>query len=127
MGDNGGVRFLSREWLERMAAATPAAGPGVRLAIHQRITGGPDGDVEYTLRLDGGAVTVEPGPGPADVEVVEDYETASAISQGRLSPAAAFATGRLELRGSIGLLVAHQEALAGVGAGLAGLAGATTY
>lgn len=127
MGDNDGVRFLSPEWLERMATSAPAAATDVRLAIHQRITGGPDGDVEYTIRLDAGTVSVEPGPGLADVDIVEDYETASAISQGRLSPAAAFAAGRLQLRGSIGMLVAQQDALAALGAGMAGMAAVTTY
>ena len=129
MGENGAVRFLSGEWLERLAAATaPAAGPpDVQVSIHQRVTGGPDGDVEYTVRLSGGRVTVEPGPGPADVEIVEDYETAAAISQGRLSPAAAFAAGRLRLGGAVGALVEHQEALSAVGPLLAGLAGTTTY
>ena len=129
MGDNGAVRFLSGEWLERLAAATaPApAPPGLEMSIHQRVTGGPDGDVEYTIRLSGGRVTVEAGPGPADVEIVEDYETAAAISQGRLSPAAAFAAGRLRLGGAVGALVEHQESLAAVGPLLAGLAGTTTY
>ncbi len=121
------MRFLSPEWLERMASATSAAAPGVDLAVHQRVTGGPDGDVEYTLRLAGGRVTFEPGPGEADVELVSDYETAAAISQGRLSPANAFAGGRLRVRGSVGSLVSHQEVLADVGKLLAGVADATTY
>jgi putative sterol carrier protein len=136
MGDNGGVRFLSGEWLDRLAesmvgmspdAAMAASPPAVRLSIHQRVTGGPDGDVEYTIRLDGGRATVEAGPGQADVEMIEDYETAAAISQGRLSPAAAFASGRLRLGGAVGSLVEHQEAMAALGSGLSGLAGTTTY
>ncbi len=127
MGDNEGMRFLSPEWLERMAAATAGASPGATVSIHQRVTGGPDGDVEYTLRLAEGRVTVEPGPGPADVELVSDYETASAISRGDLSPANAFAAGRLRVRGSVSSLVAHQNALADLGTLLAGVAGATTY
>ena len=127
MGDNDRVRFLSPEWLERMASSTPPVAPDVSLAIHQRITGGPDGDVEYTLRLDRGSVSVEPGPGTADVEIVEDYETAAAISQGRLSPASAFASGRLRLGGAVRLLVEHQEALTAVGGRMADLAAATTY
>ncbi len=121
------MRFLSPEWLTRLAASAPTAAPDVALAIHQRVTGGPDGDVEYTLRLDHGAVAVEPGPGPADVEIVQDYATAMRISQGRLSPATAFAAGLLTVGGSIGLLVEHQDALAAVGGAMAELAQATTY
>jgi putative sterol carrier protein len=127
MGDNGRVRFLSGEWLERLAGAMAGAAPDVRLSIHQRITGGPEGDVEYTIRLDGGRVSVEPGPGGADVEMIEDYETAAAISQGRLSPAAAFAAGRLRLGGAVSALVEHQESLAALGPLLAAVPGATTY
>ena len=122
------MRFLSPEWLERMASATSAAAPGVDLALHQRVTGGPDGDVEYTLRLRGGAVSFEPGPAPdADVELVSDYDTAAAISQGRLSPAAAFAAGRLRVTGPVGRLVANQDVFADLGRLLAGVADATTY
>ena len=136
MGDNGTVRFLSGEWLEHLAESMAGMSPDaamagspadLRLSIHQRVIGGPDGDVEYTIRLGDGRATVEPGPGPADVVMIEDYETAVAISQGRLSPAAAFASGRLRLGGTVDSLVEHQEAIAAVGTRLAGLAGATTY
>ena len=122
------MRFLSPEWLDRLGAATAtAAPPGVSLSIHQRVTGGPGGDVEYTLRLTETSVSVEPGPGPADVEIVQDYETAAAISQGRLTPAAAFAAGRLRLGGTIGALVDHQEAVAALGPLFAAPTEATTY
>jgi putative sterol carrier protein len=131
------MRFLSAEWLDGMASSMAPAPPDVSVAIHQRVTGGPEGDVEYTIRLAGGTVSVEPGPerpsergggpGPADVEIVEDYETAAAISQGLLSPAAAFAAGRLRLGGPVRSLIEHQEALAAVGERMAALAAATTY
>ena len=127
MGENGLMRFLSPEWLEHMQSATAAASPGVDLSVHQRVTGGPDGEVEYTVRLAGGKVTFEPGKGAADVELVADYETAADISQGRLSPATAFAAGRLRVGGSVGALVAHQEVFADLGELLAGVSDATTY
>ena len=110
-----------------MASATSVATPDVAIGIHQRVTGGPDGDVGYTVRAHQGTVTVEPGDRSADVEIVQDYETAAAISQGRLSPAAAFASGRLKVVGSISLLVEHQEALTGDRGLLAELAATTTY
>jgi putative sterol carrier protein len=127
MGDNGRVKFLSGEWLEQLAAAMAGSPSDLRLSIHQQVTGGPDGDVEYTIRVDGGRATVETGPGQADVEMTEDYETAAAISQGRLSPASAFASGRLRLGGAVGALVEHQDAITALGRRLAGLAGGTTY
>lgn len=121
------MRFLSPEWLDRMQSATASASPDATLSIHQTVTGGPDGDVEYTLRLAGGRVAFEPGPGTADVELVSDYDTAVAISQGLLSPAKAFAAGRLRVRGPVTSLVTHQGAFAELGALLAGVADATTY
>ena len=127
MGDNARMRFLSPEWLEHMASATSDASPRATVSIHQRVTGAPDGDVEYTLRLADGRATLEPGPGPADVELVSDYDTAAAISKGELSPASAFAAGRLQVRGSVSALVAHQEAFTDLGRLLTGVAETTTY
>ena len=127
MGENGPVRFLSPEWLEHMTTVTSSASPAAALSVHQRVTGGPDGDVEYTLRLAGGRVMFEPGPAAADVDLTSDYETAAAISQGVLSPAAAFAAGRLRVGGSVSSLVDHQDALADVGRLLAGVPAVTTY
>ncbi len=133
MGETVGVRFLSPEWLARMgeamSAAAPDAGRCAALSVHQQVTGGPDGDVSYVLRVAGGRVRFEPGlpAGPVDVELITDYETATAISQGHLSPAAAFAGGRMRVGGAIGALVTHQESLAGVGALLARVSEATTY
>lgn len=121
------MRFLSPEWLEHMTAATAGASPAVALSVHQRVTGGPDGDVDYTVRVAEGTVRFEPGAGPADVELVSDYATASAISQGQLSPASAFAAGRLRIGGSVSALVAHQQAFAEVAKLLAGASAATTY
>jgi putative sterol carrier protein len=109
-----------------MRAATAPATPGRDLRVRQRVTGGPDGDVEYVLVLAGGDVGFE-SVGPADVELTTDYDTAAAISQGLLSPAAAFASGRLRVGGAVSSLVAHQDAFAGIGKLLAGVAEATTY
>jgi len=126
LSDNTHVRFLSPEWLDSMRGATAPAAPVTDLRIRQRVTGGPDGDVEYVLALAGGEVRVETA-GPADVELTTDYGTAAAISQGLLSPAAAFAAGRLRVGGAVSSLVAHQDAFVGIGRLLTGVAEATTY
>ncbi len=121
------MKFLSPEWLAEVGALATGASPGGALRVHQRVTGGPDGDVEYTMRVADGTVTYTPGPGPADVELTLDYATAAAISQGRLSPAAAFAAGRLRAGGSVAALAAHQEAVARIGERLASVPAATEY
>ena len=123
------MRFLSPEWLDHLSSLAATASPGAALHVHQRVTGGPDGDVEYTLHVADGKVTFESGPGSADfdVDLTSDYETAVLVSRGFLTPAAAFAAGRLRVGGSISSLVDQQEALADIGRLLAGVSGATTY
>ena len=128
------VRFLSAEWLEQLAAEAAAsdalrrASADVTVAIRQVVTGGPEGDVDYVVRLDRGSVSVSPGPdGPADVVITEDYATATAISQGLLTPAAAFAGSRLKLGGRVGLLVEHAPLFSALGGLFADVRAATTY
>lgn len=120
------MRFLSPEWLQHLASAASAAPvAGGPVSVHHRVTGGPDGDVEYTVRVAGGRATVDPGPQDADVRIVQDYATAAAISRGELTPAAAFAGGRLTLGGRVGLLVDHQAAFAALAAATPGPEGVT--
>jgi putative sterol carrier protein len=127
------ARFLSPEWLAGMAAAAGEsealreAASGLELSVRQVVKGGPDGDVAYTVRLAGGTMTVVPGDGPGDVEVVSDYGTAASISQGRLSPAVAFASGRLKLGGRVGSLAGHSAVLSGLGDVFASLRATTEY
>ena len=103
------ARFLSPDWLAQMADAAAHSdalrdvASGLELSVRQVVRGGPEGDVAYTVRLVDGTVTVVPDGGPGDLEVVSDYPTAAAISQGLLSPAAAFASGRLKLGGRVGV------------------------
>jgi hypothetical protein len=127
------ARFLSPEWLAQMAAAAGEsealrdAASGLDLRVRQVVRGGPDGDVVYTVRLVGGTVTVVPGDGPGDLDVVSDYGTAAAISQGALSPAVAFASGRLKLGGSVGVLAGHAGVLSGLGDVFGSLRATTEY
>ncbi len=127
------ARFLSPEWLDLLAVAASAAaggpdGAGTPFAIRQVVTGGPDGDVEYVVRADGGRFSVHrAGEIRADVDIIQDYDTAAAISQGRLSPAVAFAGGRLRLGGGVGQLVDHQQEFAALGELFARVRTATTY
>jgi putative sterol carrier protein len=128
------VRFLSPEWLDQLAAVAASsddlrrASASVTVAIRQVVTGAPGGDVGYVVRLERGRVSVEPdGDAAADVEITEDYATAAAISQGLLTPAAAFAGGRLKLGGRVGLLVEHSSVFSALGGVFAASRAATTY
>lgn len=129
------ARFLSPEWLDLLAGAAsasgndePGAAGGTPFAIRQVVTGGPDGEVEYVVQADGGRFSVHrAGEIDADVDVVQDYETATAISQGRLSPSVAFAGGRLRLGGGVGRLVEHHDEFVALGVLFARVRDATSY
>ncbi len=128
------ARFLSEEWfaLVRTAVAgaavdAPARGPGAATVRH-RVTGGPDGDVDYVVRAGSGAFSVEPGAaGAVDTEILESYDVAAAINQGRLTPSAAFAAGRLKLAGDVALLADHRDDFAALGRLLEPVRAVTTY
>lgn len=125
-----GVRFLSPEWLAAAADAVRAAAPGGTdgLTLQQVVTGGPDGDVAYRVRIGRDTVELLPGRGDeADVVFIEDWDTAAAIGEGRLSPQAAFVDGRVRVSGNVALVMAAQESLATVESALAGVRAATTY
>lgn len=127
------ARFLSPEWIA--ALNTAAASDDVRertgavsLTLRQVVVGGPDGAVEYTIAVEGGEVVVEPGGAArADATFTEDYDTAAAIHRGELSPQEAFMTGRVRISGNVGVLVASQDALAGLAPALATVRSSTTY
>jgi len=128
------ARFLSAEWLEQVAAAArddpgvQAAASGVSLTVQQVVTDGPDGDVAWHVRLGDGSVEIGPGRAPdAEVVITQSHETATEVGRGDLSPAEAFATGRLKLAGQVGLLIRHQPAFERLGLALAAVREATTF
>lgn len=128
------ARFLSEEWFALVRAALPDPdGEGaeehrVAVSVRHRVTGGPEGDVDYVVRAGSGGYSFEPGAdGPVDIEVVEGYDSAAAISQGTVTPAAAFAAGTLRLEGDVALLAARQDDFAALGRLLAPVRAVTTY
>jgi hypothetical protein len=132
------ARFLSEDWfalvretLDRLGPADGApdeASGATAVTVRHRVTGGPGGDVEYVVRVGRGRFSVERDAlGPVDIEILEPYDSAAAISQGRLTPAAAFAAGRLKITGDIALLAARQDDFAALGDLLAPVRAATTY
>jgi len=147
------LRFLSEEWLRALESALRAAAPpegsageegrtggapGARLLLGQLVTGAGtagvpagaalvDDEVRYTIALGGGEPpeVVTGSVSGADVTLVTDYGTAVALASGRESVAALLGTGRIKVRGNANALIAAQQALAGLGSALAGLAAAT--
>lgn len=128
------ARFLSPAWIDEAAAvasSSPAlagATAGIRLTVQQVVEGGPEGEVRYAVAIDDGRVELRPGDhGTADVTFAVDWETAVAMATGVTGAQEAFTTGRLQVRGDVGVLLRHGEALAGLDAVFAGLRQRTTY
>jgi putative sterol carrier protein len=128
------ARFLSAEWLEQVATAAhddeelQAAASGVSLTVQQVVTGGPDGEVAWHVRLGDGGVAIVAGRTPdAEVVITQSHETATDVGRGDLTPAEAFASGRLKMGGQVGLLVRHQPAFEQLGIALAAVRDATTF
>ncbi len=127
------IRFLSPEWLAALGVAVAGderlrrAAAAVDLTVRQVVLGGPEGDVAYSLRLLHGTASVTTGGEAADIQVVQDYDTAAAISRGDLTPAAAFADGRLKLGGQVGRLIRHGDVAAGLGDLFGSLRASTSY
>ena len=111
------AKYLSQEWLDegRKLAEDQPVRPGATAKMQYVVTGGPDGDVAYAVEIDGGRVRLTSGRAPAaDVTITEDYETATAIHQGKLTLQDAFMAGRVKVAGNLATLVAHQGTLAAV-------------
>ena len=126
--------FLSGEWLDQLAAAARddedlrMATAGVSLTVQQVVTGGVDGDVAWYVRFADGKVEIGSGRrSEADVVITETEETATDVSRGTLSPAEAFASGRLKLGGQVGLLRRHQRAFDRLAVTMAAVHDSTTY
>jgi hypothetical protein len=112
------VRYLSAAWLDAAVAAFERhhARPGGDLdavVIEQVVTGTPDGDVTYHLRLGtDGARFGRGSAADATVVFTEDYDTAAAINRGELSAQGAFMSGRIRVRGDLSRLARAGEGFA---------------
>lgn len=126
--------YLSAEWFDDVNAAAradeglAAAAAGARVTLQQVVTGAPDGEVRYWVRVADGVVEAGPGQADgADATVTSSYETAVAVSRGELAVEQAVLEGRVRLAGDVGLLVRSAAALGGVAAAVAGVRDRTTY
>lgn len=113
------VRFLSQEWVTELRERLNASdsfrerAAGARATIQQVITGTPEGDRSYWLRIEDGQVDM--GLGEAehpDAVITQDYETAAQMARSEINPVSAFMSGRLKINGSMMLLMQLQGALA---------------
>jgi len=107
------------------SVTNPAEGS---VTIQQVVTGAPDGEVAYVVRVSGGRVHATLGrAADTDVTIVEDYGTALALSRGEMSARAALLAGRIQIRGNTHALVAGLAAMQAVQAGRQQALARTSY
>jgi putative sterol carrier protein len=112
------VKFLSEEWAQELkkrlnADADFLAAVGTQAVTIQQVIAGPDGQIDYWLKIDGGQVDLGMGTTEgADATISQDYETAVGLAQSQVSPVGAFMTGRIKIAGKMMLLMGLQNALA---------------
>ncbi|GMQ99130.1 MAG: hypothetical protein BMS9Abin17_1687 [Acidimicrobiia bacterium] len=81
----------------------------VELGVQFDVSGAPDGDLTYYLKVGDGSAETDTGPlEGADVTVASDYETSKAISRGELNVQMAFMTGKIKVGGNMAKIMMHQ-------------------
>jgi putative sterol carrier protein len=113
------VQFLSDEWVEEVktrlnaSESFRASAAGAKATLQQVITGGPDGERRYWIKIVDGQIDMGPGDVEhPDVTIAQDYDTAAGMARSEVSPVSAFMTGRLKVNGSMMLLMQLQGAIA---------------
>lgn len=113
--------LLSDAWFAELTtrlAAVRLEEASAPFALGQLVLGGPNGDVGYTIVCASGDATVVRDLTAADVTLVEDYATASALASG--TPVAELLlAGRIKVRGDLSLLLAADGVLAALASALA--------
>ena len=102
------LKYLSPEWIDAYNA-TVAADDSVRAAmkgksavIQMVVSGAPDGEVRYWLRIGDGTASVGLGDGDgADVTILQSYDTSAQVNRGELDGQKAFTQGKVKISGKM--------------------------
>jgi putative sterol carrier protein len=104
------VKFLSEQWAHEMTDALNSsddfkrAASGQQVKVQQVVTGRPGGTGEdrYYFTLDGGKAQIAVGEiADADATIIQNYETAAAISRSEVNAQQAFMQGKLKITGNM--------------------------
>jgi putative sterol carrier protein len=113
------VRYLSLAWIDALSEEVARSERLASLAdthditVTQVVTGGPEGDVSYHLRIGHGAVSFGAGPADdADVRMEQSWSTATAVATGELNAQEAFLKGLIKLTGNQQKLIDAQPVFA---------------
>lgn len=117
------VKFLTEEWAGAVTDALnnhpgfKSAMGSAELAVQFHTTDAPEGDVLYYMTTSQGQARLEMGElDDPDVTITQNYDTATAISQGELNTQTAFMTGKIKVSGNLAKLMMHQRAISEWGA-----------
>lgn len=109
------VRYLSLDWIDAVAAeasASPEVAAAVAvtdIGVTQVVTDAPEGTIVYSLLIDDGRLTFEPGAAhPEHVRFEQTWETAVGVATGTLNAQEAFIQGRILLTGDQQKLMDNQ-------------------
>lgn len=112
------AQFLSDDYFDSARDAL-RSDPGfqnsianVDLSVQFDVSGTPEGELSYYVKIGGGEVDTEKGPlEGADVTVSSDYDTSKAISKGELNVQMAFMTGKIKVGGNMAKIMMHQAVI----------------
>jgi len=102
------VTYLSQDWIDAYNAALAgddavhAAMAGKNATLQMVISGAPQGDVRYWLRIaDGSAEAGLGDAADAEVTISQSYETSAQVNQGTLDGQKAFMQGKVKITGKM--------------------------
>ena len=102
------VTYLSQEWIDAYNAALAgddavrAALKGKSAALQMVISGAPQGEVRYWLRIADGGATAGLGDNPdAEVTISQSYETSAQVNKGELDGQKAYMQGKVKISGKM--------------------------
>jgi putative sterol carrier protein len=130
----GRLRYLSLEWINALSAEVAASDHMHELAQHhtvgvtQVVSGGPEGDVSYHLRVSDGDASFGAGPAdPEDVKMEQDWQTAVDVATGELNAQEAFIGGKIRLFGDRQKLLDSQPVFGALDAVFSAVRARTDY
>ena len=102
------VKYLSQEWIDAYNAALAgndavhSALAGKSATLQMVISGAPQGEVRYWLRIaDGSAEAGLGDAADAEVTISQSYETSAQVNQGTLDGQKAFMQGKVKITGKM--------------------------
>ena len=102
------VKYLSQEWVDAYNAAMAgddavrAALKGKSATLQMVISGAPQGEIRYWLRIaDGDASTGLGDAADSEVTISQSYETSAQVNKGELDGQKAFMQGKVKISGKM--------------------------